>query len=58
MRPLDIAAYGLGAWRGHRLRTALTLGSVAIGIAAVVSLTGMGEGARLYVQQEFMSQTS
>ncbi len=39
-------------WR-HRLRSGLILLAVAIGVAAVVLLTGLGEGARRYVDREF-----
>ncbi len=41
------------ALRGHRLRTALSLLGVAIGVAAVVTLTALGEGARRYVLGQF-----
>lgn len=37
----------------HRARSALILIAVAIGVAAVVLLTGLGEGARRYVDREF-----
>ncbi len=45
----------MGALRGHRLRTGLSVAGVAVGIAAVVALTALGEGARRYVVQEFSS---
>ena len=51
----DLIAFAVGALRGHRLRTALSVAGVAVGIAAVVTLTALGEGARGYVTQEFMS---
>ncbi len=51
----DLIAFATGALRGHRLRTALSILGVAVGIAAVVALTALGEGAREYVVQEFMS---
>jgi putative ABC transport system permease protein len=51
--PADLLGYAGGALRGHRLRTALSVTGVAIGIAAVVALTALGEGARRYVEQEF-----
>ncbi len=47
------ARFALGALRGHRLRSGLTLLGVAIGVAAVVLLTALGEGARLYVTGQF-----
>lgn len=53
MRILDLLAFAVGALRGHRLRTVLSIAGVAIGIAAVVALTALGEGARQYVLQEF-----
>lgn len=38
---------------GQRRRTLLALSGVAIGVAAVILLTALGEGARLYVVQQF-----
>jgi putative ABC transport system permease protein len=55
MSALEQIRFALGALRGHRLRTALTLLGMAIGIAAVVLLTALGEGARLYVTDQFAS---
>jgi putative ABC transport system permease protein len=49
----DLLAFAAGALRGHRLRTSLSLLGVAIGVASVVLLTSLGEGARLYVTGEF-----
>ena len=49
----EILAFAVGALRGHRLRTGLSVAGVAVGIAAVVALTALGEGARQYVVQEF-----
>lgn len=51
----DLFCFALGALRGHRLRTALSVLGVAIGTAAVILLTSLGEGARLYVTSEFAS---
>ena len=51
----ELIAFAIGALRGHRLRTALSVTGVAVGIAAVVALTALGEGARQYVVQEFSS---
>lgn len=42
-----------GALRGNRLRTALMLLAMSIGVAAVVVLTALGEGTRRYVSGEF-----
>jgi len=53
MRLADVAGFAAGALRGHRLRTALSVAGVAVGIAAVVALTALGEGARSYVVREF-----
>ncbi len=49
----DLLAFALGALGGHRLRTGLSLLGMAIGVAAVVVLTGLGEGARAYVVGQF-----
>jgi putative ABC transport system permease protein len=49
----DLLAFAAGALRGHRLRTSLSLLGVAIGVAAVLLLTSLGEGARRYVTGEF-----
>jgi len=55
MRFADVAGFAVGALRGHRLRTSLSVAGVAVGIAAVVALTALGEGARSYVTREFTS---
>jgi len=55
MKTAELVAFAIGALRGHRLRTALSIAGVAVGIAAVVALTALGEGARQYVVQEFSS---
>jgi putative ABC transport system permease protein len=52
---LDLLRFAARALRGHRLRTALSLLGVAIGVAAVVALTALGEGARRYVLAQFAS---
>ena len=51
----DILAVATGSLRGFRLRSGLTMLTMAIGVAAVVVLTGLGEGARRYVKEEFAS---
>jgi putative ABC transport system permease protein len=51
----ELIGFAIGALRGHRLRTGLSVAGVAVGIAAVVALTALGEGARRYVVQEFSS---
>lgn len=51
----DLVVFSAGALRGHRLRAGLSLLGVAIGVASVILLTSLGEGARLYVTGEFAS---
>ncbi|MCZ6599425.1 MAG: ABC transporter permease [Acidobacteria bacterium] len=51
----DLMRFAGGALSGHRLRTGLSMLGVAIGIAAVIMLTALGEGARLYVINQFAS---
>jgi putative ABC transport system permease protein len=51
----DLLAFATAAIRGHRVRTGLTLTGVAIGVAAVIVLTALGEGARRYVMGQFES---
>jgi putative ABC transport system permease protein len=53
VRLADVVRFAGGALVGHRLRTGLSVAGVAVGIAAVVALTALGEGARRYVLQEF-----
>lgn len=53
MRFADVVRFSAQAIGGHRLRVALTVTGVAVGIGAVVALTALGEGARRYVVQEF-----
>jgi putative ABC transport system permease protein len=49
----DLVGFSFRALTGHRLRAGLSLAGVAIGVASVVLLTSLGEGARLYVTGEF-----
>ncbi|HXK11536.1 MAG TPA: ABC transporter permease [Vicinamibacteria bacterium] len=51
----DVLGFAALALRGHRVRTGMSLLGVAIGVAAVVTLTALGEGARLYVVGQFAS---
>jgi putative ABC transport system permease protein len=51
----DLLRFAVGALTGHRLRTALSVLGVSVGIAAVIALTALGEGARRYVTDEFTS---
>jgi putative ABC transport system permease protein len=51
----DVFGFAARALRGHRLRSGLSLLGVSIGVAAVISLTALGEGARRYVVGQFAS---
>ena len=53
MRGADLLLFAVGALRGFRLRTALMCLAMAIGVASVNVLTGLGEAARHYVIGEF-----
>lgn len=55
MRLNDIVQFAFHAMQGYRTRTLLMLLAMAIGVASVVLLTSLGEGARLYVSQQFSS---
>src|SRR4029434_422112 len=55
MRLTDLLRYAVGAVRGHRLRTFLSILGVTIGVASVILLTSLGQGARLYITGEFAS---
>jgi putative ABC transport system permease protein len=49
----DLIRFAARGLSGHGLRTALSLLGVTIGVAAVVILTAVGEGARRYVIDQF-----
>lgn len=53
MRPRDITVFAAQAARATPLRTGLMMLAMAIGVAAVVLLTALGDGARRYVVREF-----
>lgn len=53
MRPLDLLRFTLLALRRQRFRSLMLLTAVGLGVAAVVILTALGEGARGYVLGEF-----
>ncbi|HKJ72325.1 MAG TPA: ABC transporter permease [Gammaproteobacteria bacterium] len=53
MRSADALRFAAGALSGARVRSWLMLAAMAVGVAAVVVLTGLGEGARRYVSGEF-----
>jgi putative ABC transport system permease protein len=50
---LDVMRLSSGAMRGHPLRSTLSALGIAIGVAAVIMLTSIGEGARGYMVTEF-----
>jgi putative ABC transport system permease protein len=49
----DLLRLALGALRAHRLRSFLSMLGIAIGVAAVILLTSIGEGTRVYVLSQF-----
>ena len=49
----DLIRLALGAVRAHRLRSFLLMLGIAIGVAAVILLTSIGEGTRVYVLSQF-----
>jgi putative ABC transport system permease protein len=53
MRLYDQFVFNRQIFLRHRLRTLLMLLAVAIGVASVILLTSLGEGARGYVDREF-----
>ncbi|KAA6184605.1 ABC transporter permease [Thiohalocapsa marina] len=53
MRPRDFVVYTLGAVTAQRGRSLLTVTGIAIGVAAVVLLTAIGEGIHRFVLAEF-----
>lgn len=55
MSALDVARFSSSAIVRHPLRAILILFAIAIGIAAIIILTGLGEGARRFVMSEFSS---
>ncbi|NWG31914.1 MAG: ABC transporter permease [Rhodocyclaceae bacterium] len=55
MKPSDTLRFATRAALGTPLRAALMVLAMAIGVAAVVVLTALGDGARRYVVNEFAS---
>lgn len=53
MKLWDLVRFVTGALYGHRLRSVLSALGVAIGVGAVVLLTSLGEGVRVYVVSQF-----
>jgi putative ABC transport system permease protein len=49
----DLLRLAFGALRAHRLRSFLSMLGIAIGIAAVILLTSIGEGTRVYIVSQF-----
>jgi putative ABC transport system permease protein len=55
MRLADTLQFATGSLRGSPTRTLLMMLAMSIGVAAVVVLTALGEGARRYVVNQFSS---
>jgi len=55
MTPGDLLHFAIESLARARLRSAMMLIATAIGVASVVVLTSLGEGARRYVTGEFQS---
>jgi putative ABC transport system permease protein len=55
MRLIDITQFATSSLRGSPTRTLLMMLAMSIGVAAVVVLTALGEGARRYVVDQFSS---
>jgi putative ABC transport system permease protein len=55
MKPPDTLRFAVRAASGNPLRTFLMVLAMSIGVAAVVVLTALGDGARRYVVNEFAS---
>jgi len=55
MKLTDTLQFAFGSLRGSPTRTLLMILAMSIGVAAVVILTALGEGARRYVVNQFSS---
>ena len=53
MRSRDFIGFSLSSVMAHRTRSMLTTMGIAVGIAAVVLLTSIGEGVNRFVLAEF-----
>jgi putative ABC transport system permease protein len=53
MRAADFVRLTTGTLRSHRLRSFLAVLGIAVGIAAVILLTSIGQGLREFVMMEF-----
>jgi putative ABC transport system permease protein len=54
IRVSDVISLSAGALRAYPLRSALSMLGISIGVMAVVLLTSIGEGTRLYILDQFM----
>ncbi len=55
MKWVDYFYFAFGALRGFSVRTILMLVAMSFGVAAVIVLTGLGDGARRFIASEFAS---
>jgi putative ABC transport system permease protein len=55
MRAADTLRFAASAAAGYPLRTVLSVLAMSIGVAAVIVLTALGDGARMYVVGQFSS---
>lgn len=55
MTTVDLVRLALGALGANRVRLSLILLAMTLGVAAVIMLTALGEGARRYVTDQFRS---
>ncbi|MBF8258162.1 MAG: hypothetical protein HW377_536 [Actinobacteria bacterium] len=53
MSPLELFRVSLESLRTNRLRSALTMLGVIIGVAAVILLVSLGQGTKNYVEEQF-----
>ena len=53
MRPGDVVRVALRALMRNKLRSLLTALGIIIGVAAVIAMVAIGEGARARVEQAF-----
>jgi len=53
MNFFEYARVALESLRANRLRSALTMLGVIIGVAAVILLVSLGEGTKKYVEEQF-----
>jgi putative ABC transport system permease protein len=53
MRWRDLASLALGALTSYPLRSGLSMLGIGIGVTAVIVLTSIGEGTRLYILEQF-----